>query len=106
MARGAQSKEAIMTKILETFEGAFKYDKEIRIPMNEEGELVQIKVTLTCAKTNVESGDDTALPGAKVSAVNADNGGLAPATATSIMNEPTPEEKANVESLLKSLGLA
>ena len=73
--------------------------------MNEDGELVQIKVTLTCAKTNVENGDDTAIPGAKVGAVSADNGGLAPATAAPIMNEPTPEEKANVESLLQSLGL-
>lgn len=101
MARGAQSKEAIMTKILETFEGAFKYDKEIRIPMNEEGELVQIKVTLTCAKTNVENGDDTALPGAKI----AETVGSTPATSGPIMNEPTPEEKANISSLLESLGL-
>ena len=102
MARGAASKEAIIAKILETFEGAFKYDKEIRIPMNEDGELVQIKVTLTCAKTNVESGGDTAIPGEiKV----AETVGSTPATSGPIMNEPTPEEKANISSLLESLGL-
>ena len=102
MARGAQSKEAIIAKILETFEGAFKYDKEIRIPMNEDGEPIQIKVALTCAKTNVESGGDTAIPGEVKDAATV---GLTPAS-SGTMAEPTPEEKANVESLLKSLGLA
>ena len=58
MARGAESKELITQKILETFEGSFKYDKEIRIPMLENGEIVQVKVTLTAAKVNVESGGD------------------------------------------------
>ena len=64
MAKGALAKENIINKILETFEGAFKYDKEIRIPMMENGEEVQIKVALTCAKTNVDRGEDVAIPGA------------------------------------------
>ena len=61
MAKGAIAKEEVAAKILELFPNAFKYDKEIRIPIEENGETVQIKVALTCAKTNVESGADTAM---------------------------------------------
>ena len=66
MAKGQKSKEAVIEKILSSFEGAFLYNgnKEIRIPRTDDGELVQIKVSLTCAKENVEPGDDTVVPGA------------------------------------------
>ena len=108
MARGAVSKEEVMNKILSTFEGSFKYDKEVRIPMVENGELIQIKVTLTAAKTNVEPGGDTVMPGAvkskatstSVSAVS--NIGSA---SSHFMNEPTEEEKKNVAELISKLGL-
>ena len=65
MAKGAIAKQEVSKKILETFVGSFLYNdgKEIRIPCNENGEIVQIKVALTCAKENVECGTDTALPG-------------------------------------------
>ena len=36
-AKGSQSKEIITQKILEVFAGAFVNDKEIRIPMLEDG---------------------------------------------------------------------
>lgn len=104
-ARGSLSKDIITSKILETFEGSFKYDKEIRIPIMEDGSLLQIKCVLTCAKTNVDNGGDTAIPGAKVGSVSVDNGSAAPATPT-FMNEPTEEEKAKVSQLLDALGLA
>ena len=105
-ARGSLSKETIKNKILEVFPGSFLYNsgKEIRIPMNEEGELIQIKCTLTAAKTNVECGEDTAIPGAKVGSVGVDSGSAAPASEP-FMNQPSEEEKEKVEELLKSLGL-
>ena len=53
MARGSQSKETITKKILETFEGSFINDKEIRIPIEENGEIIEIKCVLTAAKVNV-----------------------------------------------------
>ena len=53
-ARGAWSKEQVWNKILETFPGSFVNEKEIRIPMIENGDRIEIKVTLTAAKTNVE----------------------------------------------------
>lgn len=92
-AKGAESKELIVKKILETFEGSFKYDKELRIPMIENGEPIEIKVALTCAKTNVGGGE----------AVNVNPSADAPAEPKLV--EPTEEEKANVSELLAKLGL-
>lgn len=101
MARGSESKDKITKEILEHFKGAFLYDKEIRIPIEENGEIVQIKVGLTCAKDNVEVGQENVLPGAAA----------APAQFT--LQErpnykeivPTEEEKKNVNNLLQALGL-
>ena len=62
MARGAEEKLQIQNQILETFNGAFIYGKEIRIPVGD----VQIKVVLTCAKDNVAAGADEMIPGAEV----------------------------------------
>lgn len=108
MARGAVSKEIISKKILEIFEGSFKYNdgKEIRIPLQEDGEEIQIKVALTCAKDNVFPGQDNAIPGAAAQTITTIN--------TPVMNtekketvtvEPTAEEKQNVSDLLRALGL-
>ena len=93
MARGQASKEIITKKILETFEGSFPYDKEIRIPIEENGEIVQIKVTLTAAKVNVEQGGNTALPTANKVEVDTTN------------REITEEEKKEVKDLISILGL-
>ena len=99
MARGAASKEIITSKIMEVFPNSFVFDKEIRIPIEEDGEIVQIKVKLTAAKTNVEIGEDVAMPaGTPISA---------PSTATTfnpLESEITPEEKAETKNLLESLG--
>lgn len=89
MAKGAEAKETITAKLLETFAGAFKYDKEIRIPIMENGEMLQIKCVLTCAKTNVDNGEDTAVPGAVTQTTSA----TPKATPSGFMNEPTAEEK-------------
>ena len=100
-ARGSESKNIITAKLLETFAGSFIYDKNIIIPMVENGESLQIKIALTCAKTNVESGMDNAIPGAEMSSTTAtpkaiDNHGVA---------EVTEEEKQNVLKAMKALGL-
>ena len=104
MARGIASKEVITQKILDTFKDSFKYDKEIRIPIMEDGELIQIKCTLTCAKVNVQPNGDTAIPGEEVkedNSINFQNG-------NSTVQENiqlTQEEKDNVEKMMKALGL-
>lgn len=104
-ARGSEAKEFITKKLLETFDGSFLYNngKEIRIPVTENGENLQIKIALTCAKTNVERGEDTALPGTtKVGAIESNQNTLQSATVA----EPTEEEKRNVSELITKLGLA
>ena len=62
MARGTEEKLQIQNQILETFNGAFVYGKEIRVPVGD----VQIKIVLTCAKDNVAAGADETIPGAEV----------------------------------------
>ena len=61
-SRGAEEKLQIQNQILETFNGAFVYGKEIRVPVGD----VQIKIVLTCAKDNVAAGADETIPGAEV----------------------------------------
>lgn len=101
-SRGSQAKEIIKNKILETFEGSFLYDggKELRIPIMEGGELCQIKISMTCAKTNVEGGSGVVSTGASISA--SDSSKEVP---TNFMNAPSQEEKEAVASLCKKLGL-
>lgn len=108
MAKGGIAKEQITAQILQFFPNAFKYDKEIRIPYMENGEMVQIKVALTCAKTNVEPADGASpFNGAAAPIASADF--PAPAapkpTAEAKHYEPTEEEKKNLATLLESLGI-
>lgn len=100
-ARGAIAKEQITQQILEAFTGSFKYDKEIRIPIMENGEQIQIKVTLTAAKTNVEGGSDTALPGE----VATPTATAKPLKENAVVAEVTEEEKQNVMKAMAALGL-
>ena len=100
MARGQASKQSVEAVLLQTFPGAFKYDKEIRVPMVEDGAEVQIKITLTAAKTNVTCGGDTAVPGV----VPADKA-VASVGAPSVDIKPTEEEQERVKALMESLNL-
>lgn len=102
-ARGAEAKEKVMQNILATFPGAFKYDKEIRIPMMENGEELQIKVTLTAAKNMVAAGGDTAIPGVPMREAVIGLSSTGPVT-EKVPAEPTAEEKKNVANLLDMLG--
>ena len=92
MAKGTIAKEAITKKLLEVFEGSFINEKEIRIPFVENGETVQIKVALTCAKVNIEGGT-----------------GVTTADAAPVVNPEnrkiTSEEIADVKDIVSKLGL-
>lgn len=103
-AKGSILKQEVASKILAAFPGSFLYNdgKEIRINGVEDGQKLQIKVTLTCAKVAVEGGDDTILPGEKTAA-NAD---IKPTGMNEkIPQEPTAEEKERLATLLNKLGL-
>lgn len=98
-ARGTESKEVIIAKLLETFGGAFRYNKEIRIPMIENGEEVQIKITLTAAKQNVEH--------EPLKFDYLAEGLVSEETIESVKvetpPEPTEEEKENLKKMMASL---
>lgn len=96
MARGAVSKQAVIDKILETFQGSFIYGKELRIPMVEDGEQVEIKVTLACAKTNVGDG---AVAG------DFESGNAVQVSVTEAPAKPTQAEIDNISKLMDRLGL-
>ena len=94
MAKGAIAKTEVIAKIKEVFPEAFEYGKELRIPLEEDGQRVEIKVALTCAKTNV--GGDGASVESQVESNVAVN---VPAAA------PSEEEKQNIANLMDRLGL-
>lgn len=98
--KGSILKKEITDKILATFEGSFLYNdgKEIRIPGLEEGQELQVKVALTCAKTNVSPDGETALPGEDMPI--AMTASIAPSTV-----ETTQEEKDNIKKMMEVLGL-
>lgn len=101
MAKGAEEKQIVINKIKEVFPEAFEYDKTIRIPIGD----VQIKVTLTAAKDNVEPGGDTAVPGVKATKVTIAEGAEPVFEEASAIVEPSEEELNAVSNLMTQLGL-
>ena len=105
MAKGTESKNIIFNKLQEVYPNAFFEDegKILRIPLTENGERVEIKVTLTAAKTNLGEGligafasADTSIP--QTSSINTP-------TTSAVNIEMTQEEKDNVINLLNALGM-
>lgn len=96
-ARGAQAKEAVAGAILVTFKDAFYNGKELRVPVMENGEEIQVKITLTAAKVNVPHGGKPLEPKRQEA--------VTPATqpAESYSTEPSDEELKNLEALLEGM---
>ena len=101
MARGQEEKLIVINKIKEVFPEAFEYDKTIRIPIGD----VQIKVTLTAAKDNVEPGGDIAVPGIKATKVTIADGAEPVFEDVSKTIEPSQSELDAVSNLMSQLGL-
>lgn len=100
MARGQELKQKITQTILETFPGSFINEKEIRICGEENGETVQIKVTLTAAKENISNPATDPKPSKIISPddsiITSDN---------TVEVNITSKEKKTVAQLLAGLGL-
>ena len=101
-AKGAQLKSEITKKILETFPGSFLYNdgKEIRINGTEDGQNLQIKVALTCAKVAVGLEDEipeTSEGEKKILSF--------PMPKPQPIDEPSEDEKERLKTLLEKLGL-
>ena len=102
MAKGAQSKEQVFKKILEVFPGSFMQDDKIcRIPMTEDGQIVEIKVTLTAAKDVLGSGVAAAAPKEEF---DWSNDTLDPVS-TVAANDLSDTEKDNIRKMMEALGL-
>lgn len=110
MIKGSQAKADIFAKLLEVFPNSFMYNdgKECRINMDEDGNNVQIKVTLTMAKAPVEP-DDSPTPVASPEKLDwSDETAAATAPKSPVTHVPTgpsEEEKANIARLVAKLGL-
>ena len=102
-AKGSILKKEIADKILEVFPDSFLYNnnKEIRINGTENGESLQIKVTLTTSKTKVENED---APMEKAS-ISTNSSSIENETLEKFPQEPIEEEKERLTFLLNKLGL-
>ena len=106
-AKGTQSKYVVFSKLKEVFPNSFWEEdgKILRVPLDENGTRVEIKVTLTAAKTNMGGNEPESAFGSVSTSV--------PTPSVEIPNMPTPiestepsqEEKENVAKLIASLGL-
>lgn len=90
MARGSQAKQEILEKLKETFPNSFMEDAKIlRIPWQENGETVEIKIQMTAAK-NLLGGSAKETPAAKEVNIS--------------LTVPTDAEKADIEAMIRALG--
>ena len=96
MARGSQAKEVIWSKLKEVFPELFIVGKEYRIPMIEDGETIEIKVTLTAAKDVI---------GGAVAKPSVESDTASPVEVKVEDISPTPEEMKEVRDFLKELDL-
>lgn len=112
MAKGQAAKQEAFAKMLEMFPDSFLYNdnKELRINTTEDGNDIQLKVVITCAKTPVSAGEENAIPGAsfpepkattktKVVGLSADG-----AVAEQVV-EATEDEKQKISNLMAELGI-
>lgn len=94
-AKGSIAKAEIFKKMNEDFSNSFIYNggKELRINWTEDGEPIQIKVTLTYVKEPVQGG------GAVTVASAGDEVSVTPIT----VNELTAEEKTRLATLVATV---
>lgn len=103
-ARGQIAKDIITKKLKETFGADYLgiYDKKVYLQAKENGEMVQIAITMTCPKVPV-----SAVPQTTGGVLDFDkmleNKQVAPTTFSPA--EITQEETDTIEALLKKLNL-
>lgn len=95
-ARGTVAKQEVTEKLKETFGDDFigEYEKKIYVWANDGGDRVQIAITLTCPKVQIETGE-----------VTMDSDSAFPTAASAQSIEFTDQEKKNLEDLMARLNL-
>lgn len=96
--RGSVAKEYVSKKIQETFGPAFLgiVDKKLYISVKENGENLQVAISLTCPKENLEFAADVAPTIGEATA---------PQIGTSASAQFTQKEKETIEELMRRVGL-
>lgn len=95
-ARGTIAKQEVTEKLREAFGDNFigEYEKKIYVWANDGGDRVQIAITLTCPKIQIET-----------NATSVDSDSAFPTTASAQSIEFTDQEKKNLEDLMARLNL-
>ena len=107
MAKGQQAKNNVAQKIREIFGADFigEYDKKIYVWTQENGEKVQVAISLTCPKTPISVSAGTPVPNFS-DGMDFENMGTTTAEPTVFVPaEITEKEKENIAELMARLGL-
>ena len=102
MAKGSIAKDAVVEKIAEAFGEDFlgSYDKKYYVRAKENGQYMQIVISLTCPKTPVENFGSMDFGNNEL---NFEDGAtIQPAKKAT---EISPEEEATLQELIQKLGL-
>jgi hypothetical protein len=104
MAKGANAKVQVINKIAQAFGSDYigECDKKVYVWADDGGERVQIAITLTCPKNQINAEDATGASAPVGGALNFEDMPVArPVSKTEI----TQEEMDRVDELMKKLGL-
>lgn len=107
MAKGAEAKNFVIQKIQEAFGADFigEVDKKIYVWSKEDGQKVQVAISLTCPKNPVGTINTTKLDvGNSKAGFDFENDEMFVAVPNQT-NEISEEEKQNLATLLEKLGL-
>lgn len=105
MAKGSIAKDVVAKKIAAAFGADFvgEYDKKLYVWAEENGEKVQIAISMTCPKVPVGASDFSTEPGNSLNFEDMSAAVVAPKSFEPA--EVTDEEKKNIAELMARLGL-
>lgn len=102
MARGSIAKDVIVKQLKETFGANFlgEVDKKIYVQAPENGEMVQIAISMTCPKTPIAVSNAPVVKNGMMN-FEAEPELVAPAPVA----EVTEDERATIQDMMRRLGL-
>ena len=103
MAKGTESKNMLFKALMEKYPNSFWEDenKILRVPFNEGGSRVEVKVQLTAAKVNLRESDNDNMATFGNDSVQNSKGKIE----FKVDVEPSKEELDNVKKMLEALDL-
>ena len=106
MAKGSVAKENVIKQLAAAFGDKFigEYDKKIYVWTQENGERVQVAISLTCPKTPIDV-SGTPIPNFSGGIDFEDVGAAVAAPTAFVPAEITEEETKNIQDLMARLGL-